>query len=96
MPGTIDAANNAPTETDNKSPMITSIMEGGIKMPSVPAEAIVPVASSLAYPRSIIDGSAIIVSMTTEAPTIPVVAAMIVPIKVTDMARPPGIRLVTI
>ena len=32
------------------------------------------------------------VSITTEAPTMPVVAAMIVPINVTDMASPPGIR----
>ena len=35
-------------------------------------------------------GSAISVSMMTEAPTMPVVAAMMVPIKVTDMASPPG------
>ncbi len=35
-------------------------------------------------------GRAISVSMMTEAPTMPVVAAMMVPIKVTDMARPPG------
>ncbi len=40
-------------------------------------------------------GSAISVSMTTEAPTMPVVAAMIVPISVTDIARPPGIRRVS-
>jgi hypothetical protein len=37
-------------------------------------------------------GSASRVIITTEAPMMPVVAAMIVPISVTDRARPPGIR----
>ena len=40
-------------------------------------------------------GSAISVSMMTEAPTMPVVAAMMVPMMVTDMARPPGMRRVS-
>jgi hypothetical protein len=40
-------------------------------------------------------GSAIKVSITTEAPTMPVVAAMIVPMSVTDIARPPGMRRVS-
>ena len=37
-------------------------------------------------------GSAISVSITTEAPTMPVVAAMMVPSKVTAIASPPGTR----
>ena len=41
------------------------------------------------------EGNAIIVSITTEAPTMPVVAAMIVPISVTDIASPPGTRRVS-
>ena len=37
-------------------------------------------------------GSASMVSMTTEAPTIPVVAAMTVPMETTAIASPPGTR----
>ena len=40
-------------------------------------------------------GSAIRVSMITDAPTMPVVAAMMVPISVTDIASPPGTRRVS-
>ena len=40
------AANSVPTETCSRSPMITSMIDGGIRMPSVPAEAMVPTASS--------------------------------------------------
>ena len=38
-------------------------------------------------------GSAIRVSIADRAPTMPVVAAMMVPSRVTAMARPPGTRL---
>ena len=76
--------------------MITSMMDGGMRIPSVPADAMVPTASSLLYPRSSMVGSAMSVSITTEAPTMPVVAAMIVPISVTDMASPPGMPRVRI
>ncbi len=72
--------------------MMTSMIEDGIRIPSVPAEAIVPTASSLLKPRSIIAGKAMSVSITTEAPTMPVVAAMMVPISVTDIASPTGTR----
>ena len=40
-------ANRVPTGTVIRSPMITSMIDGGIRMPSVPAEAMVPTASSL-------------------------------------------------
>ena len=92
-PGITAAANKAPTEIDSKSPIITNMIDGGINIPKVPAEAIVPTARWVSYFLSNIDGRAIIVSITTEAPTIPVVAAIIVPIIVTDIAKPPGIRL---
>ena len=72
--------------------MMTSMMLGGIRMPSVPEAAIVPVASSVLYLRSIITGSAIRLIITTEAPMIPVVAARMVPMTVTASASPPGVR----
>ena len=42
-PGNIDATNNVPTDIARRSAIITSIIEGGIKIPSVPEAAIVPV-----------------------------------------------------
>jgi hypothetical protein len=86
------ATNNVPTGTTRRSPINTSIMLGGIKMPRVPEAAMVPVASAGEYLRWSITGKASSVSITTVAPTIPVVAAMIVPISVTESARPPGTR----
>ena len=78
--------NNVPTEIANKSAIITNIIEGGIKIPKVPEAAIVPVDNDLSYFLSNITGNAKSVIITTEAPIIPVVAAIIVPIIVTDNA----------
>ena len=72
--------------------MTTSMMLGGMRMPSVPDAAIVPVASSMLYLRWIITGSAIRLIITTDAPMIPVVAARMVPMTVTARASPPGVR----
>ena len=44
-PGMIAARNRLPTEIASRSPMMTSMIEGGIRMPSVPEAQIVPVAS---------------------------------------------------
>ena len=41
----IAAMNTVPTGIDIRSDMITSMIDGGIRMPSVPEDAIVPVAS---------------------------------------------------
>ena len=41
------ARNKVPTEIDNRSAMITSMMLGGIRIPSVPDAAMVPVASGV-------------------------------------------------
>ena len=41
-PGTIAAENRLPTETVSRSAMTISMMLGGMRMPSVPAAAIVP------------------------------------------------------
>ena len=82
-----------PTDIANKSAIITSIIDGGIKIPKVPDAAIVPVARDLSYFLSNITGNANSVIITTDAPIIPVVAAIIVPIIVTDKAKPPGTDL---
>ena len=72
--------------------MMTSMMLGGISIPSVPEAAMVPVESSMLYLRSTMTGSAIRLIITTEAPMMPVVAARIVPMTVTASASPPGVR----
>ena len=43
----VAAANSAPAEVLSISAITTSMIAGGIRMPSVPAEAIVPSASRL-------------------------------------------------
>ena len=43
----VAAANSAPAEVLSISAITTSMMAGGIRMPSVPADAIVPIASCL-------------------------------------------------
>ena len=45
-PGRNAPANSVPTGTPMRSPMITSMIDGGMRMPSVPADAIVPTDSS--------------------------------------------------
>ena len=72
--------------------MMTSMIEGGIRIPSVPEAAMVPVASFGLYPACSMVGRARSVIMTTDAPMMPVAAAKIVPIKVTASAKPPRTR----
>ena len=50
-------------------------MLGGIKIPKVPPAVMVPAASLTLYPDLFIDFAAIIPSIVTDAPTIPVAAA---------------------
>ena len=61
-------------------------------MPSVPEAAMVPTASSGLYFSRSMMGNARVLSMTTEAPTMPVLAAMMMPRMATEMARPPRLR----
>ncbi len=46
-PGRTAPVNSVPTGTPTRSPMITSMIDGGIRMPSVPALAMVPTDSDL-------------------------------------------------
>ena len=82
--------NRLPTETCIRSAMMINMMLGGIRMPSVPEAAITPVARAWLYLWRSIVGSASAVIMVTDAPMMPVMAARIVPMTVTDIARPPG------
>ncbi len=43
----VAARNSVPADVTSISAMTTSMMAGGIRMPSVPAEAMVPMASRL-------------------------------------------------
>ena len=46
-PGRTAPVNSVPTGTPTRSPMMTSMIDGGIRMPSVPALAMVPTDSAL-------------------------------------------------
>ena len=45
MPGTMAAANRSVTGTSSTGPMTTSMIDGGIRIPSVPPAVMVPAAS---------------------------------------------------
>ena len=72
--------------------MMISMIEGGIRMPSVPEAATTPAARRLSYPASSMIGREMVASSTTEAPTMPVEAASRMPISTTAMASPPLTR----
>ncbi len=72
--------------------MTTSMIDGGMRMPNVPAEAMTPMDNRLSYPAASMGGSEIRDSRITEAPTTPIGAARMVPMIMTATARPPGVR----
>ena len=67
-----------------------SMIDGGSRIPNVPDDAISPQDSFMSYFASRMAGSAIIPIITTDAPIIPVEAAMITPMIATAKAYPPG------
>ena len=73
-----------PTEIFSTLPRSTSTTDGGIIWPSVPEDAITPVASFASYPLFNIVGRLIKPIVTTVAPTIPVDAASIPPTITTE------------
>ena len=77
IPGNIAAANKSITGISIIGPITTSIILGGINIPKVPPAVIVPAASLTSYFDLFMDLAAIIPSIVTEAPTIPVAAANI-------------------
>ena len=77
IPGKIAAANKSITGISIIGPITTNIILGGIRIPKVPPAVIVPAANLTSYLDLFIDLAAIIPSIVTEAPTIPVAAANI-------------------
>ena len=65
---------------------------GGIKIPRVLEAITVPVAKYGSYCFFSINGKPITPSMTTEAPIIPVLAAIMIPRAATETANPPRTR----
>ena len=66
------------------------MIDGGMICPSVPDAATMPPARRSPYPARSSDGSAITVSVATDAPTTPVEAASTPPTSTTATPRPPG------
>src|SRR5712671_220348 len=68
------------------------VIEGGIRMPSVPPAQIEPVAMSSGYPRRRISGMPILPIAAQQAGEEPVSAAKIAHAPRFEMTRPPGSR----
>ena len=84
--------NIRPTGTPIMSASNIATILGGITCPNVPEAATVPQASDSSYLCFSIVGKAITPSVTTVAPTTPVLAASIAPTSITAVASPPGLR----
>ena len=83
------AANKSVTGTFRIGPITTSIMLGGIKIPSVPPAVIEPAARRTSYPDRFIVLADMIPKIVTDAPTIPVAAPKIVATKRTATNKDP-------
>ena len=79
------AAKRSVTGTSSTGPRTTSMMDGGIRMPSVPPAVIVPAARRTSYPERFMVRAAMMPRMVTDAPTMPVAAAKMVDTKSTAM-----------
>ena len=88
-PGKTAPINKSPTDILTWSPIITSIILGGIKIPNVPVAQTTPQAKFGLYLFFNIRGTPKIVNNTTAAPIIPVEAASKTPINTIDIASPP-------
>ena len=89
IPGISAPMNSLPTEASDvpsRSAIKTSMMLGGIRMPSVPTEQAVPTAKLLFYLACSIGPIESMPSRATEAPTIPVEAASRMPTSTTVTA----------
>ena len=73
-------------------PIKTSMMLGGMRMPSVPPETITPAVRDLLYFASSIGPTNSRPIETTDAPTMPVVAAKRMAMSVAAIAMPPRWR----
>ena len=92
IPGRIAAVNKRATETCITGPMTTSMMLGGMRIPSVPPAVMAPALSPDEYPVFFMTGAAIRPMIMTEAPTIPVAAANSVAVKMVPRYNEPFSR----
>ena len=89
MPGMTPAKNIRPTDTSTDAAYTTMTIDGGMRIPSVPALAMMPAAKSLEYPIWRMPAIAIVPMATTVAGEEPDKAANSMQAKTEDMARPP-------
>ena len=83
--------NNLPIDVSVAAPYTTSTMEGGIRMPSVPALQITPAANFFVYPRLIMPAMTMLPMATTVAGEEPDTAANSMQASTEAIARPPCI-----
>ncbi len=81
--------NSLPMEVSVAAPYTTSTMEGGIRMPSVPALQMTPAANFFVYPRLIMPAITMLPIATTVAGEDPETAANSMQASTEAMARPP-------
>ena len=79
------AAKRSVTGTPTTGPMTTSMILGGIRMPSVPPAVMHPAESFTSYLLERMVGPAMTPRRVTEEPTMPVAAAKMVAVMVTAM-----------
>ena len=91
-PGISAPMKRSPADRLSRSAISTSMIDGGIRMPSVPTAPTVPAARPRSYFSLSIGGSASTASSVTEAATTPVDAASSTPMMQTTIAMPPRMR----
>jgi hypothetical protein len=89
MPGTTPAMNSLPTEVSVAAPYTTITMDGGIRMPSVPALQITPAAKGCEYPALTMPAMTIEPTATTVAGDEPETAANSMQAITEAIASPP-------
>src|SRR5688572_6974395 len=92
MPGTTPARNRRPIEVSVAMPYRIIVIEGGMRMPSVPPAQIAPVASEGGTPRRIISGTPALPMAAAVAGDEPHTAENMPQARMLAMTRPPGTR----
>ena len=89
-PGITPARNIRPTETSTDAAYTTITIDGGIRIPNVPALHMIPAANSFEYPTWTIPPMTIVPIATTVAGEEPDNAANNMHAKTPAIAKPPG------
>src|SRR6516164_8952130 len=91
-PGITPARNSRPIEVSVAMPYRKEVIDGGIRMPSVPPAQIDPVATSSGYPRRRISGIPILPMAAQQAGDEPVSAAKLAQAPMLEITSPPVTR----